>query len=149
MDSKLILYAGRAVLLRNRLQTHFYGRTGREPSPWFEEFTEEPHNHIVFASAWLVDRHELQVAEATLIDVLKPIRCKVGFGFSHPAAWTFRAPDIECIDPIDITPHPSRPRHIGTISGVPNKPGVYTWWVDRGAEQNAIKGICEKILKNP
>jgi hypothetical protein len=145
---KLILYVGRAVLLRNRLQAHFFGNRWRDPSPWIEEFESDPHDHRVFVSAWLVGREDLAAAEAVLLDELHPIRCRAGFGFSNPAAWPFRAPDIPFIDPVEIEPIVSRPRDAVKRSGVPNTPAVYAWWIDRTSEELAIKEIAEQILIN-
>lgn len=141
VDRKVVIYVGRAVLLRSRLQVHFYGNRSRDPAKWFEEFHSGPHNHIVFASAWFVERGQLQVAEAVLIDELRPIRNKAGFGFANPKAWIFRSPDIPCIDPVDIEPHPRRPRNIGCDSGVPNVPAVYAWWIDHGNEDRALHSL--------
>ncbi len=135
------IYVGRAVQLRARLQVHTFGSRQHQPSPWIGEFEDNPHNHRIFVAAWYMPRNEVLVAEATLIDFLKPLRNRKDFGFAPPNAWKFRAPDVDLINPCDLEPDP-RHRPITVRTDVRNEPAVYAWWYDPGIEQ----AVFEKLL---
>src|SRR5262245_24720333 len=133
-DRRLYLYVGRAVQLRNRLQVHAFGSSVHPPSPWIEEFDTDPHNHQVFVSAWYVPKSELLVAEAGLIEYLKPIRNKKDMGYSPSFPWPYRLPDVDGIEIEALEPDRHHTRNIARNSHVRHEPAVYAWWVDHGAD---------------
>lgn len=148
-DKRLHLYVGRAVQLRGRLQVHVFGSLSNPPSPWIYEFQEEPHFHQVFASAWYVPKSELLVAEATLIDALRPIRNKRDMGFSPNFPWTYRLPDVDVIDIEVLEPDRRHTRNIARNSPVRHEPAVYAWWVDPGADLHAGYSLLKHFSKRP
>lgn len=148
-DKRLYLYAGRAVQLRGRLMVHAFGGCSSPPSPWIDEFQEDPHFHQVFASAWYVPKSELLVAEATLIDLLKPIRNKKDMGYSPDHPWGYRPPDVDGIDIETLEPDPHHTRNSARNSPVRHEPAVYAWWVDYGADLHAGYSLMKHFTKRP
>lgn len=146
-DKRLYLYAGRAVQLRGRLMVHVSGSLSQPPSPWIAEFMDHPHQ--IFASAWYVPKSELLVAEATLIDLLKPIRNVKDMGYSPNYPWTYRLPDVDGIDIESLEPDPSHTRNSARNSPVRHEPAVYAWWVDHGADLHAAYSLLKHLTKRP
>lgn len=145
-DRRLFLNVGRAVQLRGRLQCHAFGRSSHDPSPWIEEFSSEPHDHLVMVSVWYVPKHELGVAETWLIDNLKPIKNKRDRGYSIQSQWNYRLPDVDGITIDNFEPDPSHKRYVARNSDLRHEPGVYAWWVDAGAELLAAHSIVKAIF---
>ncbi len=142
------IYVGRAVMLRNRLQVHTFGNRHHTPSPWIDEFQDNPHNHMIWISAWYVPKNELLIAEATLIDLLKPVRNCKDFGYTPPHAWQFRLPDVDPINPCDLEPDP-RHRPISVRPDVRNEPAIYAWVYDPRAEKEALEGLLGHLTPPP
>lgn len=145
----LFLYVGRAVKLRNRLQRHAFGSVTTHVSRWIEEFQE--HGHLVYACAWYVPKNELGIAEATLLDLLHPVRNYRDFNCTPSIPWTFRMPDVMEIDLEMLEPDKKHRRYIAQNSPVRHEPAVYAWYVDHGMELLAAETLLGHIfpLKRP
>jgi hypothetical protein len=148
-DRRIYLYVGRAVQLRNRLQVHAFGNRFHDPSPWIEEFLSDPHNHQVYASAWYMPKNELLVAEASLIDLLKPIRNKKDMGYSPANPWSYRLPDADGIEIESLEPDRRHTRNIARNSPVRHEPAAYAWWVDPGADLHAAYTLLKHLNRRP
>lgn len=145
----LFLYVGKAVKLRNRLQVHAFGSRANLPSPWIEEFQDNPHSHFVYVCAWYVPKNDLATAEATLIDLLKPIRNKRDFNCTPSTPWTFRMPDVVDIEMETIIPDLKHKRYVARNSPVRHEPAVYAWYVDPGLELLAGEVLLRPMFKRP
>lgn len=144
-DRRLILNVGRAVKLRNRLQAHAFGSVTKFCSPWISKFMESPHDHLVMVSIWYVKKELLSIAEAVLIDRLKPTTNKRDIGYGNHTYWDFRLPDESDIGLEEIEPDRSRKSGSARSSRVRNEPGVYAWWVDAGAELHAAYEMIKPL----
>lgn len=143
-DRRTYLYVGKATLLRNRLQVHAFGGSSQPPSSWIFEFLEEPHNHLVLASAWYVPKSDLAIAETSLIDSLTPLRNRNDRGIGRQDLWPYRHPDVDWIDIQDLEPDKKHTRNIARNSPVRHEPAVYAWFVDPGMDLWAT----HSLLKN-
>lgn len=148
-DRRLYLYVGRAVKLRARLQVHAFGGSFNPRSPWISEFMDDPHVHQVFASAWYVPKNELLIAEAALIDLLRPIKNKRDMGYSTAYPWTYRLPDVDGIDVEILEPDRRHRRNFARNSPVRHEPAVYAWCVDPGSDLHAGYSLLKNFTKRP
>lgn len=126
-----ILYIGKAVSLRNRLQAELFPTLYRSSPEWMDTYTMDPHDHILFAAVWFVPKPLIGLAEAVLIEALNPRhnnRRKIGF--SDPSLWPFRWPDVEAISAPDIEPVKPRAYKRGDRIDCPlnRRSGVYAWY---------------------
>lgn len=142
LDGPVFLYVGKAVKLKNRLQSYGSSRRfGWKPPEWTYEFQSKPHEHLLQVAIWYVERPLIVSAEGALIKALHPIqniRDRQGFDGS----WVIGEPDLlatlEDIEPWSTTPDLIR---------IENKPGVYAWFVDpgegygHGRMLDSIKGL--------
>lgn len=134
----MFLNVGRAVKLRNRLQAHAFGSVTKQASPWIQEFMESPHSHMIRVSIWYVPKEQLSIAEAFLIDNLKPTQNKRDIGYGGHKYWAFREPDVIDADLEEIEPDRHRKNGRASASRVRNESGVYAWWIDSGLEIYSI-----------
>lgn len=135
---RTFINVGKAVVLRNRLQRHV------DASRWIAEFMDEPHGHELTIWAWYMPKRDLLIAEATLIDFLKPIRNYRDIGFGRPDVWPPRSPDIsggiEHIAQI-------RNWHRERVTYFRNEPAVYAWSIDPGGDLLAMYELVGEAFK--
>lgn len=145
LERKTFVYVGRAVKFRNRTQRHLFPTVTTRPSAWVQEFLNEPHEHQLLCMAWYVPKEELGVAEATLIDLLKPIRNAKDRGFGSPRLWTLRLPDVI----VDIGQfEPEHRKGSAANSSAKNESAVYAWFVDPGLELVAMMDGLEELWES-
>lgn len=144
LERKTFVYVGRALRLRNRVQRHVFATVTTRPSPWVQEFLDEPHGHQLLCMIWYVPKEELGVAEASLIDVLKPVRNSKDRGFGSTRLWMPRLPDA-IVDIAQLQPDPKYRKRSAANSPARNESAVYAWFVDPGLELVALMDGLEEL----
>ncbi|MGA2703288.1 MAG: hypothetical protein ABSH35_19610 [Isosphaeraceae bacterium] len=126
------IYAGRALQLRNRNQR--YDTLDQMWRLLQDEANREFEDDIMGLNlaAWYIESaNERQVAEATLIRLLKPRLNKKQEG---EATWPLRSPDIAGVPFLTFNPGDRKELERDTkqkwTCGVDNRPGVYLWYVE-------------------
>lgn len=145
-DRRTFLYVGRAIRLRNRLQRHAFGSVTASPSPWINAFQQDPHLHEVQCMVWYVEPPLLSVAEALLIDLLRPTHNIRDKGFGATGLWALR-PEDAVIGVEEIEPVRGRNKGIAAHSNARNESAVYAWFIDPGMDLAAILDIGKEVFE--
>lgn len=124
LHRRRVLYVGKALRLKNRLQP------GQRHGMWEVLFDEDVIENFteVYIAVWHIETEaERKRAEACLIQRFKPVFNTVNEG---KAEWTYRLPDIDAVSPYSLLPRELKDDDDDAWEPceLQDRPGVYAWY---------------------